>query len=266
MLALASATAGAGPSDPIAELEARQKALFERTAPSVVFISRGSAMGSGFFVEPRLILTNAHVVKGREKVDVVLHDGRRVEGMVVERAVDDVDLALIEIATEGKPLELDAKGELQVGTWVASVGHGMGGVWSYTTGMISNIYPNGAERPVFQTQIPLNPGASGGPIFDRRGMVLGIVMSGIEDSNSINFAIRSAVAFQSLPRLSGKCECLVIEAPAGASVFIDGVLRGKGPRVVIPAVARTYSVFRTDGDSIIERKATFPKQRVVDLR
>lgn len=147
-------------------------------------------MGSGFFVEPRLILTNAHVVKGREKVDVVLHDGRRVEGMVVERAVDDVDLALIEIATEGKPLELDAKGELQVGTWVASVGHGMGGVWSYTTGMISNIYPNGAERPVFQTQIPLNPGASGGPIFDRRGMVLGIVMSGIEDSNSINFAIR----------------------------------------------------------------------------
>lgn len=265
LLLLATHPAAAAP-DPLAELESRQQELFEKIAPSVVFISRGSTMGSGFFIEDRLILTNAHVVKDRDKVEVVFHDGKRVEGKVVERALDDIDLALVEVPDAGRPLELASQGELRVGTWVASVGHGMGGVWSYTTGMISNIYPRGADRPVFQTQIPLNPGASGGPIFDRKGKVIGVVMSGIDGSNSINFAIRSDVAFQSLTRLSGKCECLVIDAPKGASVFVDGTLRGKGPRVVIPAEPRTYKVFRTDGEKIVEKSVTFPKQRSVDLR
>jgi serine protease Do len=257
---------GLAAPDPLAELERRQQELFNRVAPSVVFLSRGNTLGSGFFVEERLILTNAHVVKGHDKIDVVLHDGKRLEGRVIERAEDEVDLALVEIAESGRPLSLASGTDIRVGTWVASVGHGMGGVWSYTTGMISNIYPRGVERPIFQTQIPLNPGASGGPIFDRNGKVLGIVTSGIETSNSINFAIRSEVALQSLSRLSGKCECLVIDAPKGAAVFVDGALRGRGPRVVIPAESRTYKVFRMDGDKILEKTATYPKQKAIDLR
>lgn len=256
----------AGSTDPIAALERKQQALFEKIAPSVVFISDKRAFGSGFYVQPNLVLTNAHVVEGANRVNVVLHDGRRVVGNVVERASDKIDLALVEVPEAGKPLTLATRSELRVGTWVASVGHGMGGIWTFTTGMISNIYPAGHERPVFQTQIPLNPGASGGPVFDSAGNVLGIVTAGIEDSNAINFAIRSDVATLKLERLATNCDCLVVLAPKGANVFVDGKMRGTGPRVVLQAEKRTYQVFTVIDGKMKEMKATYPATKTVDLR
>lgn len=264
--ALTAVPALARAGDPLAEIEAKQQKLFETVAPSVVFISRENAFGSGFFVDQDLVLTNAHVVKGRDKVEVVMHDGKRVQGTVVERASGDVDLALVRVVARARPLPLDSKGDLRVGTWVASVGHGLGGIWTFTTGMISNIYPRGQQRPVFQTQIPLNPGASGGPVFDREGRVLGIVTSGIEDSNDINFAIRTDVAFESLAGLSGKCACLVVLAPPAASIFIDGKLRGQGPRLVIAAEPKRFHVLVTSGETMKEETVTFPDRKSVDLR
>lgn len=253
-------------ADSLADMESRQQKLFERIAPSVAFLASGKGFGSGFYVSENLLLTNDHVVKGKDRVDVVLQDGRRVVGKVVERASGGIDLALVEVAEPGKPLPLLAESDLRVGTWVASVGHGMGGVWTFTTGMISNIYPAGSERPVFQTQIPLNPGASGGPVFDREGRVLGVVTAGFEESNSINFAIRSDVALRSFERLSGACDCLVILAPDGENVFVDGKLQGTGPRVVVPATARSYLVFTVHKGKMIEKKVTWPAVRTVDLR
>lgn len=256
----------AAPSDPISEIERKQQALFEKIAPSVVFISDKRKFGSGFYVEPNLVLTNAHVVEGASRVDVILHDGRRAIGTVVERAADKIDLALIEVSEPGKPLALASGEDLRVGTWVASVGHGMGGIWTFTTGMISNIYPAGDARPLFQTQIPLNPGASGGPVVNSSGKVLGIVTAGIEDSNAINFAIRSDVATLKLERLATSCECLVILAPKDANVFVDGKMRGAGPRVVVQAERRTYNVFTVVDGKMKESKVTYPATKTVDLR
>jgi S1-C subfamily serine protease len=148
---------------------------------------------------------------------------------------------------------------------VASIGHGLGGIWTFTTGMVSNIYPDRGERPVFQTQIPLNPGNSGGPVLDRRGRVVGVVTAGIRDSNSINFAIRSDVAVRKLAKLQASCECLVILAPPDVPVFVDGELAGKRPRVAVPADARAYEVFAVVAGQMRKRIATFPKGREVDL-
>ena len=93
-LAVVLAQASLVPSDdPIAAVERQQQRLFERIAPSVVFISRGNALGSGFFVGTEgLILTSPHLVRDRAMVEVVLHDGRRAKGKVVERAEPE-DLA-----------------------------------------------------------------------------------------------------------------------------------------------------------------------------
>lgn len=263
---LAALAVLAAPSDPIAGLEQRQQALFEKIAPSVVFLSQDGSFGSGFYVQSNLVLTNAHVVEDGDRVDVVLHDGRRAIGTVVERAADKIDLALVEVSETGKPLRLATQANLRVGTWVASVGHGMGGIWTFTTGMISNIYPQGHERPVFQTQIPLNPGASGGPVFDGSGKVLGVVTAGIEESNAINFAIRSDVATLKLERLATDCNCLVVLAPKAVNVFVDGKMRGVGPRVVVPAVKGTYHVFIVVGGKMKESKVKYPATRTVDLR
>jgi S1-C subfamily serine protease len=266
-LLLCGPAAMAGALDALADLEVQQQSLFERVAPSVVFISRGDAFGSGFFVNAEgLILTNAHVVRGRQKVEVVLHDGRRVEGAVVELGENDTDVALVQVPLKGTPtMPQGGVSDVRVGSWVAAVGHGRGAVWTFNTGMVSNIYTDGAERPVFQTQIPLNPGNSGGPIVDRQGRVIGIVTAGITDASSINFGIGMEVARRALPRLATACNCLVVKAPAGVPIFVDGKMIGTGPRQVLPAESRTYEVFAVIDGQMRKVAVAFPAEREVDL-
>ncbi len=265
---LIPSVAPAAEPDPIAALERAQQALFEKTAPAVVFLANGRGFGSGFFVtDAGLILTNRHVVGDQTVVDVVLHDGSRLKGQVIERATDDVDLALVQLSEPRKTpvLELDQSDSLKVGAWVAAVGHGLGGIWTYSVGMVSNIYPAGSQRPVFQTQIPLNPGSSGGPMIDRLGRVVGVTTAGIEGANNVNFGIRIDVAFRTLSKLSSKCECLVVHAPAGVPVFVDGKMAGKGPRLVVPAVAREYEVFVVHQGKMNKQKVRYPEVREVKL-
>jgi serine protease Do len=273
LLVLALARPAAQPAsapvlDPIAQLESARQQLFEAIAPSVVFIGAGDGFGSGFFVSnDGLVLTNAHVVGKNEQVDVVLHDGRRLRGQVVERGLDNLDLALVSVPVTGvAPVPIGDSSALRVGTWVASIGHGRGGVWTFTDGMVSNIYPAGSERPVFQTQIPLNPGNSGGPILDRNRQVVGIVTAGLTDSNAINFAIPIDAALRALPRLSDLASCLVITAPAGVAVFVDGKMAGKGPRVVVPAQDRTYEIFAVIDGQMQRQRATYPRIRKVEFK
>lgn len=80
--------------------------------------------------------------------------------------------------------------ELILLTPTLDVSLGAGGVWTYTTGTISNICPVEGERTVFQTQSPLNPGASGGPVFDTQSRVVRIMTAAMVESNNIDFAIR----------------------------------------------------------------------------
>ncbi|MGM0557962.1 MAG: trypsin-like peptidase domain-containing protein [Myxococcota bacterium] len=235
---LVTSTAALAQDDPLTAAEKHRQALFDRIAPSVVFIAHEGGLGSGFFVDSNgVALTNKHVVGDRDSVQIVLIDGRTRRAPVISRA-KDLDLALIKVPIrDATPLELAGFQDVRIGSWVASVGHGAGGVWTYTTGMISNIYPAEGDRPVFQTQIPLNPGASGGPVFDKQGRVVGIVTSGIVESNSINFAIRSDAAIAAFDRLeraepstaSAKMYSLEVRSPDGARIFVGQQMIGEGP-------------------------------------
>jgi S1-C subfamily serine protease len=253
--------------DPLAAAEAYQQKLFEKIAPSVIFISEGGSMGSGFFVNAKgLALTNKHVVGDAKSVKVVMHDGSTSTARVIERAKGDTDLALIQVKAASKPLLLTGFDELRVGSWVGSVGHGVGGVWTFTRGMVSNIYPSEKSRPIFQTQIPLNPGASGGPVFDRKGRVVGIVTMGIVESNSVNFAIRSDVALGSLKKLSEQCRCLTVSAPEGVPIFINGKMVGKGPEVIVQLSDGEHEVFAVIKGKMKKKKVQFPKAKEVSLK
>jgi serine protease Do len=253
-------------ADGLADLERQQTQLYEKVGPSVVFLSTGEAFGSGFFVEPGLVLTNAHVVRDVRSCTVVIADGRRVEGRVAEKAGDNIDLALVRVPVTDVPaLPLDEGKELRVGSWVGSVGHGRGGIWSFVTGMVSNIYPSGSQRAIFQTQIPLNPGSSGGPIIDRRGRVVGVVTAAMKESNSMNFAIRADTALRMLSLLGAKCACVTVTAPPDANVFVDGALVGKGPRVVFPAEPHTYEISALVGGAMKRVRVRYPSERTVTL-
>jgi serine protease Do len=258
-LALAGSPAAA---DPLGDLEAAQIQLYQRTRAAVVYIEQGGTIGSGFFVERGLILTNRHVVGAEARVQVRLRDGRVLEGAVVERASGDIDLALVEVPVRDvEPLELSLASPA-IGAWIASIGHGVDSPWTFTTGMVSNVYRNPAGLPVLQTQVPLNPGNSGGPIFDRHGKVVAIVTKGMQAANSVNFAIGAEVATRALRRLARVAAPLVIRAPAGVAVFVDGQLAGTGPEVrVAPGV---HAIGAVIGGALIERR-TAPGDRELAL-
>ena len=226
---LASSTPSGQGGELLRQIEAYQQGLFDRIAPSVVLLSTPKAFGSGFFVADDMILTNSHVVGNYQAADVILHDGRRLGGVVVERALEDVDLVLVRVPVKAPPLRLEEMSTLQVGSWVGSVGHGSGAVWTFNVGMVSNIYLDGTDRPVFQTQIPLNPGGSGGPIFDREGRVVGILT-------------------------------------AGVTVFVDNAMLGKGPRLVVMATrGATYQVSAVIDGQLKRAAVRFPEVRAVTL-
>ena len=266
---LGQARAADAPAAGIAAIEQQQQQLFDTLAPAVVFILSGESFGSGFFVTgDGLILTNAHVVEGRAKVEVVLRDGRRLPGTVVERAADKIDLALVSTSLADAPVPPRASlSEVRIGSWVGAIGHGRGAIWTFNTGMVSNIYPAGTDHPVFQTQIPLNPGNSGGPIFDRRGRVIGVVTAGIADASAINFGIAMDVALRSLTRLALVSDTLIVKAPKGVPIFVDGVMAGTGPRVAVPAVAgKTYEVFAVVEGAMKKTQVRYPETREVELK
>lgn len=253
---------------PLVALERAQQELFKELAPAVVHITGKSGIGTGFFVtDDGLVLTNEHVVRGAKVVEVISHDGKKHRGKVIKTGGNDVDLALVRVeGIKTKSLKLADLREVRVGSWVGTIGHGWGGIWAFTTGMISNIYPSGDARPVFQTQIPLNPGNSGGPVFDSQGRVVGVVTWGIEKANNINFALTAEVAMFTFPEIPVTCDCLIVSAPKGSPIFVNEKMVGKGPGVLIHATpGETYEVFVVKGGKMDKRKVQFPNRRRLEF-
>ncbi len=249
----------------VADLEAWQQGMFDKIAPAVVFISTKDGHGSGFFVSSDgWILTSAHVVGKAKKVDVVLRDGTRHRAEVRELARDNIDFALLKIDIANAPrLEFASTRDMKVGTWVGSVGHGTGGIWTFNKGMISNIYPVGTQRPVFQTDIPLNPGNSGGPIFDRHSRVVGVVTAGVTGANNVNYGIQIDVALANLDSLGEHCKCFVFKAPKNVAVFLDGQSIGSGPRIAVPATDGNHKAFVIIDGKKHERSISWPTEREI---
>lgn len=250
----------------IDEVEQFQQRVFDVAVPSVVVINNGGSIGTGFFVTAEgLILTNRHVVGSARSVKVETYDGGKLDGSVVEIAEGELDLALVRVAGgPHRPLKMAPLAKLRVGSWAATIGHGYGGVWTFTAGMISNIYPVGEDKPIVQTQIPVNPGNSGGPILDKNGHAVAVVTAKVQAADNINFSIRLDVAFKSLRLLAESCECLVIRTVPDVPVFMDGLLVGKGPRVLMPTEPGVHEVV-VPASGGIQRSVTFPQTKSVDL-
>jgi len=245
MAAVVAITPSARP-DTLAALEDEQTALFERVAPAVVAIRSGNGYAAGFAVAPGLVLTAAHALRGEGAIEVTLRDGRIVPGEVVERSPDGLDLALLAIpATPAALLELSAILDVRTGSLVAVVGHGDGSLWSLSTGVVSNVAAAGPDGTLLGLQIPLRPGASGGPVVDRRGRVVGIVAHGA--SGAVAFAVRSDAALRSLPRLAQ-----ILRELAGSATEVETAMAPplRAPELVIgpadprPADERRASVTR----------------------
>jgi len=161
------------------------------------------ALGSGFVIDAAgFIITNAHLVADRPEISVRLADRREFEARVV--GFDPVsDIALIKIEASGLPqVRIGDPAKLRPGEWVAAIGSPFGLERSVTAGIVSALgrtLPEESFVPFIQTDVAVNPGNSGGPLFNLRGEVVGVNSGFYSETGGyagISFAIPIDVALE----------------------------------------------------------------------
>lgn len=184
------------------------KTLYERCSPTVVGISGyvdgkiSYSWGSGVILsEDGLIITNTHVIDGCDRATVTLFDDREFEAKLL--GADGIsDIALLKIEATGLPAaSFGDSGKLVVGEAVAAIGNPLGEEFrmTLTNGIISAISRDvnykSRTMTLLQTNVAINEGNSGGPLFNMSGQVIGItnmkmISSGVS-IEGIGFAIPS---------------------------------------------------------------------------
>ena len=136
------------------------------------------SQGSGFIISPDgVILTNAHVVRDAREVIVKLTDRREFRAKVLG-SDPKTDIAVLKIDAGNLPtVSLGSARNLKVGEWVLAIGSPFGFENSVTAGVVSakgRSLPDDSFVPFIQTDVAVNPGNSGGPLFNTRGEVVGV--------------------------------------------------------------------------------------------
>ena len=235
-------------SDSLHQFSSSVEALVRRVSPSVVEVkasgvgpvedgSRGNtdvriarwrSIGSGVIVDPDgYIVTNAHVVSGAQRIEVVLTsasaDGSPLRSLSMKSRIaiaslvgisEEVDLAVLKIEGRGLPASsMGDYGHLRQGQVVFAFGSPEGLRNSVTMGVVSAVarQPNPDSRTVYiQTDAPINSGNSGGPLVDVDGTVVGLntlILTDGGGSEGIGFAIPSDIVSLVYPQLR-KYGCL----------------------------------------------------------
>ncbi|MFT7775588.1 Do family serine endopeptidase [Roseateles sp.] len=134
--------------------------------------------GSGFIISSDgLVLTNAHVVRDAKQVTVKLSDRREFSAQVLG-SDPATDIAVLKIDAKGLPaVQLGDPRQVQVGDYVLAIGAPYGFEQTATQGIVSaksRSLPGDSVVPFIQTDAAVNPGNSGGPLFDASGRVVGV--------------------------------------------------------------------------------------------
>jgi S1-C subfamily serine protease len=177
----------------------------ETAGPAVVHVqaefSGPAGSGSGFVLSPDgFVMTNSHVIHGARRILVQTLEGRRVPAHLVGDD-PDTDLAVLRIDAPGlRHVRFAQSQNVRVGQIAIAIGNPLGFESTVTAGIVSALgrtFPSKTGRlidNVIQTDAPLNPGNSGGPLVNIRGEVIGVNTAIIATAQGICFAIGSRTA------------------------------------------------------------------------
>ena len=260
--------------------------LFEQVAPSVVVIHTeqtnvdpenwqqtvsSQGLGSGVLINNKQVITAAHVVQVADEILVQFHDGQQIYAVVVASS-SHADVALLElndIPNNPQPSPVGNSDEVKIGEEVFVIGAPYGMTYSLTSGHISGrIEPNEitdgfAGMEFFQTDAAINEGNSGGPMFNMKGEVIGIVshiitlsggFEGLGFAATSNFATKILLEEKTFwtgteSYLIREPVTTVLNIPQSTALLIQKVAEGSlGDRLGIQA---GYLPVEIDGNSLL---------------
>jgi serine protease Do len=179
-----------GPNDPFQDFfdkffqgQPQQQQEFQR-----------QGLGSGFIIsEDGYVVTNNHVVERATDISVILENGEKYAAKVVGKD-PKTDLAVIKFEPKGKlqAVKYGDSERLRIGDWVIAIGNPFGLGYTVTAGIVSakgRSLGLGAYDDFIQTDASLNPGNSGGPLFNLKGEVVGVNTAIVAQGKGIGFAI-----------------------------------------------------------------------------
>jgi len=164
--------------------------------------------GSAFFIsKDGYLLTNHHVVEDASRITVTLQDRREIDAKVIG-SDERTDVALLKVDGTNYPsLKIGNVDQLKVGEPVLAIGSPFGFDYSASAGIVSAKSRNmqgETSVPFIQTDVALNPGNSGGPLFNQRGEVVGVnsrIFSGTGGYMGLSFSIPIDVAMDVVQQL-----------------------------------------------------------------
>ncbi|CAN7702013.1 trypsin-like peptidase domain-containing protein [Variovorax sp. LjRoot290] len=228
--------------------------------PASVRLSEVRDLASGVILtSDGLILTSAHVIANVDEAQVRLDDGRRFSARVV--GVDRrTDVGLLKIDAAGLPVAvIGDSSHLAPGDWVAAIGAPFGFHSSVTTGVVSatnRFIGGGGEIPFIQTDVAINPGSSGSPLFNGRGEVVAInsmIYSGSGGYMGLSFAVPINLAMRIVTQL--RTVGVVQRAQLGAEF-----------QEMTPALAQSFALPDVAGALVVRVDADSPAQAAGLLR
>ena len=194
-------------------------AIYQRVRPSVVVVRTSHDLGSGVVVaDDGTILTANHVIAGATKITVVFFDGTTTSAAVVSKD-PELDIAVLRPASLPEVVVPAALGGAAgVGAPVVAVGNPLGLADSVSAGVVSGLdrtarTAEGTFSGLIQFDASVNPGSSGGPLLDTRGLVIGIVVSIANPAHEDAFA---GIGFA---------------RPIGSALGGGGAGPGRGPQI-----------------------------------
>ncbi|HVZ42839.1 MAG TPA: trypsin-like peptidase domain-containing protein [Ramlibacter sp.] len=175
-------------------------------SPAALPDGQERSFSSGFVLRAGEVIASAHAVAAAQGVWIVLADGRRFAARVLgfDRRSD---VALLAVPADGLSPVAVARERVCAGDWVAALGAPFGFEYSVSAGVVSawpRVLPGSVTVPLIQTDVALNPGSSGGPLFNAAGEVVGMNTMVYSDTGvymGVSFAIPMETVLQAAAEL-----------------------------------------------------------------